>query len=353
MIEYELPEVSGNTINGLGERQVRRPRHVYHSHPDDLEWNDLFSRRSGRDTTQIERCLMRCYWQFQYRNGPVAAERSPITDPARLTAQVKAKARELGAELVGVTSTRPEWVFQDHTAPGRFFISLGVRMEMTELEKAPELAAQEEVLRVYAVVARIAGDLARHIRALGYPAIAHPGPSSGDILQIPAAIEAGLAQLGKHGSLISDELGAAFRLAGVTTDLPLVVDAPRDIGVDDFCRSCQLCTEKCPPQAIFPEKQWVRGVLKWYVDFDTCAPYFTETDGCAICLSVCPWSKPGVAPKLSAKMLKQHVGKQGTDARPAARPLRVSRPRSFTETPVASGGTVAGDGPRSGIETDG
>lgn len=314
MIEYELPEVSGNTINGLGVREVRRPRHVYHSHPDDIEWRDLFGRRSGRDTTQIELYLMRCYWQYQYRNGPVAAAPRSITEPHSVTEEVKAKAHELGADLVGVCRMRPAWVFEDHTVPGRFFISLGKRMEMAELSTAPELAAEEEVLRVYAQVARISAELARFIRKMGYPAIAHPGPSSGDVLQIPGAIDAGLAQLGKHGSLISREFGAAFRLASVTTDLPLEVNEPVDHGVEDFCEHCRLCTAKCPPDAIFSDKQWVRGAFKWYVDFDKCAPYFAETDGCGICLAVCPWSLPGIGPKLAEKMLIRRTYEQSAAA---------------------------------------
>ena len=328
MLEYELPEVSGNSINGLDLPEVVRPRYVYHAHPDDLEWKDLFSKRSGRDTTQIERYLMRCYWQYQYRNGAVAETQRAFANPGEAAAAVKERAGELGADLVGIARRRPEWVFEGRTAPGQYFISIGVHMEMDRLSTAPEQAAQEEVLRVYAVVARISTDLARFIRSLGYPAISHPGPSSGDILQIPGAIAAGLAQLGKHGSLISKEFGSSFRLASLTTDLPLVVDSPDDIGVDDFCQSCHLCTDKCPPDAIFPDQQIVRGERKWYVNFDKCAPYFAETDGCGICLAVCPWSKPGVAPKLVAKMLKQRNLEQSEAAQLAAKKRSAAHARS-------------------------
>jgi epoxyqueuosine reductase QueG len=49
----------------------------------------------------------------------------------------------------------------------------------------------------------------------------------------------------------------------------------------------------------------VRGVEKWYVDFDKCIPYFNETHGCGICIAVCPWSRPGTAPRLAEKMLRR------------------------------------------------
>jgi Fe-S-cluster-containing dehydrogenase component len=49
----------------------------------------------------------------------------------------------------------------------------------------------------------------------------------------------------------------------------------------------------------------VRGVNKWFVDFDKCIPTFGEALGCAICIAKCPWSAPGRAPKLSQKMLNR------------------------------------------------
>lgn len=100
-----------------------------------------------------------------------------------------------------------------------------------------------------------------------------------------------------------------FRLAYVLTDLPLTADEPIDFGADDFCQSCQLCTNECPPMAIVDEKQLVRGEWKWYVDFDKCVPYFSEHYRCGICLAACPWSRPGVAPKLTQKMLKRRQAK--------------------------------------------
>lgn len=68
------------------------------------------------------------------------------------------------------------------------------------------------------------------------------------------------AELGKHGSLIHRELGANFRLACVLTDLPLLADRPDVFGGDDFCASCRICADACPPDAIAADKQLVRGV---------------------------------------------------------------------------------------------
>ncbi|MNC88202.1 3-chloro-4-hydroxyphenylacetate reductive dehalogenase precursor [compost metagenome] len=109
--------------------------------------------------------------------------------------------------------------------------------------------------------------------------------------------------------MICREYGSNFRLAAVLTDLPLACDAPADIGVDDLCLHCQRCTLDCPPAAILPDKQWVRGVKKWYVNFDKCIWYFAKTQGCGICIEVCPWSEPGRGLQLSGTLLAKRTAR--------------------------------------------
>jgi epoxyqueuosine reductase QueG len=125
------------------------------------------------------------------------------------------------------------------------------------------------------------------------------------LLLVPPAIASGLGELGKHGSLISPQFGAGVRLAGVTTDMPLLATAPIRFGADEFCKSCQACTKACPPGAIQEQKEMVRGVERWYVDFDKCIPYFVEAASCGICIATCPWTKPDARPKLLATMAKR------------------------------------------------
>ncbi|MBI1830913.1 MAG: 4Fe-4S dicluster domain-containing protein, partial [Planctomycetes bacterium] len=133
----------------------------------------------------------------------------------------------------------------------------------------------------------------------------HYGPMAAALNMIPAALAAGFGELGKHGSIINRTLGSNFRLAGVSTNLPLILDRPDVFGADDFCTHCQVCSEACPPNAIFDTKQLVRGESKWYVDFDKCIPYFGERLGCALCMVVCPWSRPGIADNLIAKFARR------------------------------------------------
>ena len=191
------------------------------------------------------------------------------------------------------------------------------------------LNAGIEVGRQYTRAARSANSLRNFIREQGWPAESFPGPRADALLMIPAAIAAGLGELGKHGSIINRTHGASFRLAAVSTDMPLLADEPDVFGADDFCHNCRLCTDACPPDAIAEQKQLVRGDEKWYVDFDRCIPYFAETKGCAICIARCPWSRPGVADNLLVKMAQRRERRAAAGS-PAARervPGRVSGAR--------------------------
>jgi epoxyqueuosine reductase QueG len=108
------------------------------------------------------------------------------------------------------------------------------------------------------------------------------------------AIDAGMAELGRCGFAISPELGPLFRLAAVTTELPLAVDRPPlfGFGITQFCELCTACIRACPAGAIPREKSCVRGVRKWKLDDRACFPQFAEHIGCSICMAVCPYSLP-------------------------------------------------------------
>ena len=257
-------------------------------------------------------------WQLRRSVGPVARTRRQVDDPAAMARQIKDLARRFGADLVGITTMGADAVYGDPPVYGdplgfRYAICLGRGMNREAVADIPGDRAQTEVQRSYRLIARAAIRLAEEIRAMGWPARAFGDSKTSDILHIPLAIRAGLGELGKHGSLISRALGSGMRLATVLTDLPLTTDSPVDLGVDDFCASCRRCVEDCPPDAIFETKQMVRGVRKWYVDFDKCIPYFAMTRGCGICIHVCPWSTPGAGGAISAKMLAK---RKKTPAKP-------------------------------------
>lgn len=312
-----FPAVSGNAVNGLGETRRRRPTPLYWHDPDTIAHGELqkyFYRNAARFLERRKETSQMAERRGPAELDPVAPRREEDT-PERWAERVKAAALAREADLVGIAPMREEWVFEGREVSEPWVVVIGVAMDHAELAKAPpraeDLSAADEVSRQYNRAARASKALANWIRARGWNARAHTGPMAGDFVSIPAAIEAGLGQLGKHGSMINARYGASFRLASVTTDLPLLADAPVDIGVDDFCTRCRVCSDACPPDAIFDTKQMVRGELKWYVDFDRCIPYFNDTLGCGICIARCPWSLPGVAPRLAEKMLRRRARTAG------------------------------------------
>ena len=309
--DYKNPPTSGNEINGVGDTKKRRATPVFHSTGrgggrKPLAWEAMDTYFNLIASPKCFWQVIRTLWQRRGYAGPTASTKIPVDDLEKMSKAIKDKGIELGAGIVGVSEIDESALYEGYAAPPfRYAISLGIAMDRTEMEHVPQQRAAVEVMQTYRRAGKIAIELAAHIRSLGWPAQAYADGE--DILQIPMAINAGLGELGKHGSIISKEFGSNFRLAAVMTDLPLQVDAPVDIGVDDLCLTCRRCTKDCPPDAILDTKQMVRGVEKWYVDFDKCIPYFSNTEGCGICIEVCPWSTPGRGPKLSQTLLAKRV----------------------------------------------
>jgi NAD-dependent dihydropyrimidine dehydrogenase PreA subunit len=300
---YRTPPRSGNVINGLGEALARRPKPVFHGTGGEvLDWAALDRLFVALSTWGAMWQTLKNLWVLRSADGPVAATRIVVDDRRAIAAQIKQQARHFGAAAVGVTALTDDCIMQGRDITYRYAICLGFPMDRAEMAHVPQRRANLEVMRAYVRSSRTAVGLARHIRALGWPARAY-GLNCNDIQQLPLAINAGLGQLGKHGSLIAREHGSNFRLSTVLTDLPMALDGPVDIGVDDLCTRCQRCRIDCPADAIYDTKQMVRGETKWYVDFDRCAPYFAITWGCGICIEVCPWSEPGRGPDLSRTLL--------------------------------------------------
>jgi Pyruvate/2-oxoacid:ferredoxin oxidoreductase delta subunit len=311
-----FPDVSGDTLNGLGESQSRNPIKVYWSEPETIAHGEV--QKYFYNKSNSLRSVRKEVSDMKERRGveviPEVSSNIIEDSPSNWSEKVKRYALANEADLVGIVQMNPEWAYEGHSVGEDWIILMACVMDQRELVKLPptaeDMSSADEVARQFNRLARACKQLTAWIRNQGWQAEARPGPWSGDFTMIPAAIEAGFGQLGKHGSLINDKYGASFRLASVTTNMPLQADNPRDIAVDDVCETCTICTDLCPPDAIYSEKQLVRGEHKWYVNFDKCLPYFNDTLGCGICIANCPWSLPGVAPSLTQKMLRRRERKQ-------------------------------------------
>lgn len=308
-----VPEVSGNTINGVGESQARRPTYVYWHDPETLHHGQMqkWFYTQNMDHEGILEARGKREKIHAIELPPVRGE--PLQQSADTwTDELSAYAETCAFELFGITAFNPEWSFEGFDTDRKWIVMLGVAHDYVQIKKAPDNDAGAEVIRQYGRACKASKDIAAWIRERGWEADPYFGPWSGSFLMIPHAIECGFGELGKHGSIINREYGSSFRLAAVLTDLPLVPTQKESYGVDDFCSRCQVCSNACPPDAILPEKTMVRGDMKWYVDFDKCIPFFNEHAGCGICIAVCPWSIPGRGARIVEQLQRRAARKAAT-----------------------------------------
>ncbi len=224
------------------------------------------------------------------RDGPVAAERTQVDDPAAMSAEIKSRALGLGADLTGVADLSPVMIDKDVELPHERIICIGVHEDFAKVAEGPD-AVEREALTAYYHCAVIATGLAAYIRGeLGWPARAHHNGAT-DIQAIPALYHAGFGELGKHGSLINPTYGASFRPSFVTTDLPMAADGPQIFGVQERCLNCRVCTNNCPGGAIPDQHIETEGIRRWLTDIAECYPYSRLSDTyCHICVDVCPFN---------------------------------------------------------------
>jgi len=301
------PAVSGNDINGLGESQVRAPRMVYWAPDPDTIPHGAMQRWFYQVDPDNPHLAQARQARAKLLAQPIADLRGPAAqhDPQVWTQALAAFARDADFDSFGVAIMDPAWIYEGQQVTQSRVIVLAVAHDYEQIATAPQSTAGAEVVRQYGRAAAAAKAVASWLRQQGWDGEPVTGPMTTKLTLIPPAMASGLGELGKHGSLINPEFGSSFRLAAVLTDAPLAPTPPRSFGVDDFCRNCRVCEDACPPQAIGADKQLVRGAEKWYVDFERCLPFFNQTQGCAICIAVCPWSLPGVGLNLAEKLARR------------------------------------------------
>ncbi|MDR7869042.1 MAG: reductive dehalogenase [Sporomusaceae bacterium] len=252
--------------------------------------------------------IARSGFQFLEHIRPLAegafAPEKQATSPGQITTTLKGLAKYHGAKIVGVTETRP---YHYYSYRGRspdnygdeiihthkFAIVFAVEMDYWMVKTAPLAPVVIESCKEYIEAAKIGMVLAYFIRQLGFDARNH---MDGNYLVCAPLVahDAGIGELSRMGTIITQDYGPRVRLGVVTTDLPLVADEPIVFGVQDSCQACKKCAQTCPSQAIpHGDKSLHDGVLKWKISQEKCYEFWCKvgTD-CAICMNTCPYSKP-------------------------------------------------------------
>ena len=257
---------------------------------------------------------------------------APLHPNADLAIKIKALARALGFQQLGITDTDlaladarlTAWISDGRhgemhymhkhgskrtvpaeLVPGTLRV-LSVRMDYFPPEIAnawsqlenPEAAyvSRYALGRDYHKVLRarlqsLSDQIAALIGPFGYRVFVDSAP----VMEKPLAEKAGLGWIGKHTNLINSQAGSYFFLGEIYVDIDLPIDAP----AAQHCGSCMRCISACPTGAITGPFQ---------LDARLCISYLTiELDGtipvelrpalgnriygCDDCQLVCPWNK--------------------------------------------------------------
>ena len=273
---------------------------------------------------------------------------TPFSDFSGLVEDIKAWAKELGFDAVGITDTH----LDEYEARLINWLDAGFHGEMHYMSRhgrkrsqperlipgtvriisarmnyqPPDARNEKEVLadRNLGYISRYAlgRDYHRLIRKrlqklaerittqagpFGYRAFADSAP----VLEKALAEKAGLGWIGKHTNLISRTSGSWFFLGELYTDLPLPVDSSSA----NHCGTCTTCMEVCPTQAIIGPYQ---------LDATRCISYHTielkeaipvefrkaignRIFGCDDCQLYCPWNRFGENSALADFAVRHHL----------------------------------------------
>ncbi len=261
--------------------------------------------------------------------------------PAELTDRLKAEARRLGFDLVGVA---PAVVPPGY---GRYleWLEAGRAAGMDYLRKRAEAREHPrhvlEGARSVVVVGMIYGrpgstdlgptraKVARYARGADYHEIlwrrleslldwlrdARPGVTGRAVCDTAPLLErdfarlAGLGWIGKNTCLIDREAGSFTVLGAVLVDVELSYDRPIEV---NHCGTCTRCLDACPTDAFDgPGQLDARRCLSyWTIEHKGMIPDPMAGSlgdwafGCDICQDVCPWNRkapPGREPGLDPR----------------------------------------------------
>jgi epoxyqueuosine reductase len=252
-------------------------------------------------------------------------------NPQDLTARVKAEARRLGFDLVGVTEPTPpphldvyhQWLDAGrHGGMAYLANERAVHMRSDprlilpecqsilvtavnyfpedpphKIENAPHVAVYalgddyHEVLieRLKQLMAFIETQVDRPVPHRMYT-------DTGPLLEREFAQRSGLGWIGKNTCLIHPSRGSYLLLAELLLGIQLEPDAPFE---SDRCGTCTRCIDACPTSCILPDRT---------IDARLCISYLTIEHkgviphelrenigdwlfGCDICQQVCPWNR--------------------------------------------------------------
>lgn len=289
---FGLPAQSGEPLPPLRDFRLVNPRQV--------AWSRAVQPRPAAGIGErIVRVLVDFRLAQLRRAARRIARRRPRphcapADPAALTAALRAGGRRAGLSAVGIAAYEERWQFAERRDDvcGERMIVVAVEQDFERMQQAPDREFQLTVRRTYVRLLQAANELARSLQRQGYRARVYE--DEGGAMTLPYAVAAGLGQLGMNGQVLTPHAGSRVRMLLISTDAPLLLDAPVDFGIPGICERCGICATRCPVGAISVRPRQHRGTTKWKIKADRCLPMVSLADGCAVCIKTCPVQRYGL-----------------------------------------------------------
>ena len=322
------------TVPGNPTRPSDESYHAY-AYPEqpffrtpNYEMYDAFMGRQHRDITkpkshsqqatemhgeELEE-LRKTVWSYHLK--PASRKQDPSTD---LAGALKAKAKEMGFAVVGITKFERKYVFKDFKRQAKFknLVIVGIEQPWEPVQTSPSMDSYLSNFQATIPSYSLAVKLADWVRSTGYRVQFVVASQGGIQLSLapalPYAVAAGLGQMGANGQLLTPMSGSRIRLCAFSTDAPLSHDKPVDYGINKLCEKCQVCVRRCPGKALPKVKVWWRGALKYKTIADRCLPMLGQYSGCSICIKVCPVQRYGLKSVLDHYNDTGKIMGKGTD----------------------------------------
>jgi epoxyqueuosine reductase len=263
--------------------------------------------------------------------GNMSAIGTTQLDPHALAGQVKARARELGFDLVGIAPASPsryreylrQWLddgqggtmdylanrFEERTDPGIYLpgtasvICVGMNYHVRLEEPTAGGGVPGRVARYalgddyHEIIKHRLYKLADWLREVG-GGRTRTGVDTVPVMEKELAARAGVGWQGKNTCTINENIGSWLLLGEVLTTLEL----PHDEAATDRCGTCRRCLDACPTGAL---------TAPYQLDARRCISYLTiehrgEIEpglaaqmgdwlyGCDVCQDVCPWNSKAI-----------------------------------------------------------
>lgn len=297
-------------------------------------------------------------------------------DKADLTRKVKDKARQLGFDLVGVTSPDPptsysrylNWLSAQHhgqmaylATPRarhrradprhilpecRSILVLGLRHAKPPPAPPPTAAHPQGRVAAYAwgddyheVLPPRLEALVAYIETLvGAPVPNRLYTDTGPLLERDLAQRAGLGWIGKNSMLINPQSGSYYLLAEILLGIELQIDASFPT---DHCGTCTRCLDVCPTGCILPDRTLDAHRCLSYLTIELKGPIPHHLRphlgdwvfGCDLCQTVCPWNQR-FAPSQANPVLPPRSNASTVDLNKAIELSPQEFNRKFKNTPL-------------------